>query len=375
MKLSSVYTKQWLGLDRMVWVTLATVALLSLGLVGYRLIGDEPCTNVVITVTGITEGKNKTYYVGETVSFAAPMAAGKSIKWDFGDKTNVEQGIRVTHNFMKEGDYTVTATVNGRCMQYERISIRKLVDANKLDSNSNLSNIFSNPIVGNTSPQVMQSVVFSSAIGARSYEWSILNMNNYPTIVEAQAQYTFLSPGPKVLQLMLDGDPKKVFKKDINVQPLPNLPSSAGAPPASIVVLPPLVRPQAGAPTATDPAVNNAVQALPEAPKPESAKTEPAKIERPKTQRISDDYFKDLLQDVVNNSLELADFDEYLCDKGKTRVLINDDKNWSNFQNLVQQIRGEKRVTIESVEQTIENGCVVKLKVKYDKKKKFPFIK
>ena len=64
-------------------------------------------------------------------------------------------------------------------------------------------------------------------------------------------------------------------------------------------------------------------------------------------------------------------FPDYLCDQGKTRVLVNDEKNWTNFYALCNTIRGDKRVTITEVEQIIENNCVVKLKVKYDRKKKF----
>ena len=78
-----------------------------------------------------------------------------------------------------------------------------------------------------------------------------------------------------------------------------------------------------------------------------------------------------MLQDVVNNNLDVADFNDYLCEQGKTRVLINDEKNWTNFSDLCQKIRGDKRVTITGVEQTLENNCVVKIKVKFDRKKKF----
>ena len=348
--------------------------ILSIGLASYKIAEEKPCVPIIVAINGTTKGLNKTFFIGETVRFAALFAEDKKISWDFGDQSKSEIGIRSTHSYRKEGVYPITVTIDGNCTQHDQVVIKQFIADTSVANNDAIKNLFGNPIDGNVSPTVMQSVIYSSTAEAKSYEWSISNYSNYPVKNTREAQFVFLTPGLKVLQLMLNGDPSKVYRKDIIVQPLPTVPKNTqDLPLPQVPVYVPQALPQ-----------NNAAAKEPDKPvdkpvdkpaevKPPEVKTEqqqPA-IVKPKTIRIGNENFKDMLQDVVNNNADVADFNDYLCDQGKTRVIINDEKNWTNFTTLCNTIRGDKRVTITEVEQIIENNCVVKLKVKYERKKKF----
>jgi len=361
-----------MGLDKSVWWVMLFFCILSIGLASYTIAEEKPCVNIIVAINGTTKGLNKTFFIGETVRFSALFAEDKKVRWDFGDRSNTEQGLRSTHTYKKEGVYPITITIDGSCIQHDQVVIKQFVSDTSVANNNAIKTLFGNPIDGNTSPTVMQSVIFSSTAIAKSYEWSISNYSNYPVKDTREAQFVFQTPGLKVLQLMLDGDPGKVYRKDIIVQPLPTVPKNTQDLPApQVPVYIPQPAPQVpkdNVKTEPDKPVDKPVD-KPAEIKPE-VKTEPA-IEKPKTIRIGNENFKDMLQDVVNNNADVADFNDYLCDQGKTRVLINDEKNWTTFAALCNKIRGDKRVTVTEVEQTIENNCVVKIKVKYDRKKKF----
>lgn len=370
---SALFTRRAMGLDKSVWWVMLACCILSIGLASYKIAEEKPCINIIVAINGTTKGSNKTFFIGETVRFSALFAEDKKISWDFGDHSNTEQGMRATHTYKKEGVFPITINIDGGCTQHDQVIIKQFVSDTSIANNNAIQNLFGNPIDGNTSPTVMQSVIFSSTIDAKSYEWSISNYSNYPVKTTREAQFVFQTPGLKVLQLILNGDQSKIYTKDIIVQPLPVVPKNTqDLPPPQVPVYIPQQQ-------QLPPNTNNA-KVEPEKPadkpvdkpaevKPE-VKTEPA-IVKPKTIRIGNENFKDMLQDVVNNNADVADFNDYLCDQGKTRVLVNDEKNWTNFSALCNTIRGDKRVTITEVEQIIENNCVVKLKVKYDRKKKF----
>ncbi|CAN5750617.1 hypothetical protein BH10BAC3_BH10BAC3_36390 [soil metagenome] len=368
---SSIFTKRKMGLDRNVWWVMFVCCVLAIGLASYKLAGEKPCVNVIVAINGTTQGLNKTFFIGETVRFSALFAEGKKIKWDFGDKSNNEQGLRSTHTFKSEGKFPITITIDGNCIQHDMVVIKKFISDTSAANNEAIRTLFGNPIDGNVSPTVMQSVIYSSTAVAKSYEWSVSNFSNYQVKNTRDAQFVFQTPGLKVLQLMLDGDPSKVYKKDIIVQPLPVLQNRTQdmPPPQVPVYIPqPINQAKDNGTTAVEKPADKPVD-KPAEIKPFEVKPDlPAK---PKTIRIGNENFKDMLQDVVENNLDVADFNDYLCDQGKTRVLINDEKNWTTFSSLCQKIRGDKRVTITEVEQTIENNCVVKIKVQYDRKKKF----
>jgi PKD repeat protein len=353
----------------MVWCVI-----LAIGLAGYKMTGNKPCVNVIVAINGTTQGLNKTFFIGETVRFSALFSEGKKVEWDFGDNSNVESGMRSTHTYKTEGRFPVTITIDGNCIQHDMVTIKKFIADTTVTNNDALKSLFGNPIDGNYSPTVGQAVVYSSTVDARSYEWSISNYSNYQIKNTKEAQYVFLTPGLKVLQLVLDGDPTKTYKKDIIVQPLSFASSGSqqAAPPPQIPVYIPSAPLSEKEKTQTEPEkpADKPIDKPVTDTKPE-VKTDAPVITKPVTIRIGNENFKDMLQDVVNNNLDVADFNDYLCDQGKTRVLINDEKNWTNFADLCNKIRGDKRVTITGVEQTLENNCVVKIKVKFDRKNKF----
>ena len=366
----SIYTRKFLGLDRKVWWVMIWCVILAIGLAGYKMSGNKPCVNVIVAINGTTQGLNKTFFIGETVRFSALFSEGRKVEWDFGDKSNKESGMRSTHTYKTEGRFPVTITIDGNCTQHDMVTIKKFIADTTVANNEALKTLFGNPIDGNYSPTVGQAVVYSSTAEARTYEWSISNYSNYAVKNTKEAQYVFLTPGLKVLQLVLDGDLTKTYKKDIIVQPLSFASggSQQPAPPPQIpVYIPSVPETVKEKPSETEKPADKPVDKPVTENKPEVKPDVPV-VNKPVSIRIGNENFKDMLQDVVNNNLDVADFNDYLCDQGKTRVLINKEKDWTNFSALCQKIRGDKRITITRVEQTIENNCVVKIKVQYDKK-------
>lgn len=335
-----IFTRSRKYLDQRVWLTMALVSLISLGLLGYKVASDIQCTPFEIALKGYTAGMANSYYVGEEIVFSTQMKGGTSIVWDFGDHSS-GKGTNVTHRYSTEGNYIITATVNGKCLESVSITITSLHQP------INLTTTLPNPITGPDAVHALEPINLTASGAGTSYEWMVLNSPDFPVQTKEIATYTFLSPGTRIIELKVDNDPKKVFRKTLQVLPAIETGNN-------------------------QPLVNENLTAPVIVPPPSLQKEEPnkeAEPEKPKTTIIPNEEFVAMFNQVTEGKKDLSSFNQYLCNGGQTKILANG-TDWETLISFYQKINDKKKYDIKSVEavRDPESNCVTVLKVKYKKR-------
>jgi PKD repeat protein len=351
--------KRKMGLDRQVWFTMLIVSIISLGLAAYKTVTDKPCAPLNIEISGINIGRDESYFVNDVVSFSVSIRNNPSqnISWDFGDNTPVIKGAHVNHIYARDGAFTVTATTNGNCTDIKVVNVRKQLIRRQVIGNQVLT---SQIMEGNFTPRVNERINYRCLVTASSYEWRILDRNNFPIQTTREAMFSFASPHPYILQLKLDNDISKTFTRTIYVAPIFSTNSEVQEPSPSIHI-PPAPNPT---PTPT--------------PNP-NPPTNPTTVPRPsvdttqkiaKFKEVSEGHFRRLLEGVLEGTKDVHDFDELLCEGVRTHVIINDETNWRFFEDLCNMIRGKKnnrKIDWIKVNRD-DNKCVINLQVGLKKK-------
>ena len=375
MKLSGIFTKRRLGLDRSIWLTMMVVCVLSIGLAGYKIIGEKPCpAHIPVAISSNNNSKNNVFFVGEAIRFAAPMEGSQQVIWNFGDRTPQIQGMRVTHTYSTDGQFLITVTVNGRCVENQTVMIKKLRETAGIDSSNALIQALSNPINGNFTPEQGRQTTYTSAVPASSYEWSVVDEINMPKMTTPTCTYTFQAKKQYKLKLVLNADPQKTYYKDIIVTALtiPDVPVTGGGMQTtpSNILLPPVAPPVL--PRKEDPVTNHNLPPVTNTDNKPPANDPPA---GKKTIGMSPEGWKSDLQEVVEGRKPLAEFDDYICDLQSDIVYLNKDDKKISFIKLFQIMNNNKRIKSETI--TVDRvynsktNCLEALSVKYEEKKKF----
>lgn len=329
-----IFTKQLMGLDYRVWKTMLIISILSLGLLSYRLIDKKKCTPVTFLIKTINTHSDSIFNVGETLSFISSVT-NEETTWDFGDNSAKITGQYVSHVYTTAGTYKVSASTGTACESIQNINVQEPVAAPQNDN----AVVTGQEIVGPISTTVGKEELFTCMVNAKSYEWTI---SNYPSMTQSggTAKLRFPTAGKFLVQVTLDGDRTKRYTKEINVDPEPTPPS-----PGTVDV---------------KPLIPETVQPLPTIP-------------QNNTVKITDDIFKGYLGKVVDKKMTAADFDNYLCYKGDTKVILNGEL--MTFNAMCDEISGKKRrkliigktkIKIQTAEMRRDkDGCVNIIEVKY----------
>jgi PKD repeat protein len=354
-KISGIYTRSKMGIDNKVWLTLLITALISVGLFGFKIATTEPCYDIKLTLKGVVEHPfANNYFVGESIIFKANMKKAQKVEWDFGDGTPVRVGEKITHNYAKEGNFLVTATVNGKCMQSLNVHISQVAM-----SESNTTAAVSadpNAIVGKDFAAAGELSIYQTAATAGTYEWTVEGNATFPPKNGNKVSYSFTDPGTYIVMLKLDNDDSKVYRKTVVVSLNP-----AAAKGASLDELPPLPLP--APPPAGGGSNSDAGSA--------SAET-PAAAEK-RFELIPDPILKNQLQDVVEGKETLENIAKNMCDGMNTKVRGNG-KIYANLTLFSEELKGKKGVLglggkrkIKSVHANRETGnnCIYRLDVEY----------
>lgn len=328
-----ILTRKTLGLDHRVWRVMIVLFVLSIGLYSYTLIEKPKCTPVDFKIKTIDN--DSVYSTDEILSFSS-LRFEKNITWDFGDNSPHGTGTFVTHRFASEGKYFIKVTVNSDCQFIKPITVRKAI----VESISTREQIDGHP-----STFVGASESYTSLAKANTYEWSVENHPEYGVLNGQSVTYKFMSSGDFTIQLTLDKDRFKIYRKSVTV-------------------------------------VEN------EKPKPVEKierlidydklakldKNNPAK----EKMGISEIAFAEYLEKVIAGQYFAKDFYDYLCMEGRTPVIINgkadrqvtfeqacaelNGKRKSKFLGL-----GKKSVHIKSVRLNRDNeNCVTLVEIKYE---------
>lgn len=335
----NIFTHTILHLDRRVAFTLLAIGILSVGLLGYKIAEDVQCVPFKIITRGYSAGQSNSFYLGQTLHFKTDFNGKADISWDFGDKIQAA-GDSATHAYTHEGSFIVTATISGKCVETYKVIIIQLEQQKSANSVS-----MENPISGPELVYAGDPASFNCALAADSYEWTILNASEFPAQTNASATYNFPIAGTRIIELKLDGDANKIFRK--NVQVLPQVKVESAKPLPNPADLPPLP------PPSLDKNDNKDKEEQPT---------------KPKVLIIPDEEFKSLLENATEGKADLQTISQYLCNGAQTKALLNG-TDWETVGGFLAKVYNKKKYDIKSVETVRdENKCVTILKIKYKKR-------
>lgn len=354
-KLSATYSRARMGLDNKVWLTLLATALLSLGLLGFRLATGESCREIRIALKGVVAHERAhTYFAGESIIFNASMNGGRSVQWDFGDGSPAAHGASVTHAFINEGNYLVTATVNGRCLQSVNVHISEVV----LPKTATVSAPADpNGIIGKDYAAAGELSVYQTAAAAELYEWTVEGNGTFPARTGNKVSYSFTEPGTYIIQLKLDNDASKVYRKTVvvSVNPVDARGATADELPPLPLPAPPVAGGQPASPLASTGA-------------PEAAAPAEKKVEI-----IPDPILRNQLQDVIDGKESLENIARFMCEGMNGKVKANG-TIYGNMSLFGEALKGKKGMLglggkrkIKSIHANRETGsnCIFRLDVEY----------
>jgi hypothetical protein len=355
-KLSNIYHKSRLGIDNKVWLVMLCTVLAGLGVLSFKVATTERCQTVSLNMKGVMEHDMEHYYfTGENISFTAGMPKSQEIVWDFGDGSPAASGSTVQHSYQNEGNYLVTVTINQRCREAVNVHISQPV-LKTLALPSNTGNE-ERTIIGKDYAQVGELSIYQTETTAEQYEWSIENNAAFGVKTGNKAAFSFTDPGSYTIQLKLNNDPNRVYRKTIIVQAI-NLKNTAIKPDE----LPPLPLP--------------APQDKPGAPSgnlPSESHTENNTATEKKFEVIPDQIFKEIFQEIADGKSEAADVAKYLCDGAGTKVRGNG-KTFSNLGLFCEELKGKKgmlglggkrKIKSVSAKREIGSNCVYWLDIDY----------
>jgi PKD repeat protein len=338
MNAETIYTRRIMGLDKNIWLTMLVVAVLSLGLLGYKIIDNKnarPCTPFIISVTTPGTENDSVFTAGEMLLIKAIASSGVQLNWDYGDGSQEEVGSIKTHKYEKPGLYSITTSLNGRCETVKRIIVTPMRGEAK-------PNISAGSITGNTTAIAGTEEIYSAPVAADSYEWIIVNNPKFAPQRSATARFTFHSKGTYTIQLTLNKDREKVMTKNITVLDVPKQPGNDLDNVHRLI--PNFDKPTKDQPIPSEPPVSTPTPSQP-LPK-QVIMPEP---EKKPVKKISTALFQSYLEEVISGEKTASDFFPYLAFKSSTQVKVNDDKYAITFQQYCQRIAGDKKLTIKSV--------------------------
>ena len=339
-------TKQWGKIDFRVWMSLIVLVFISLALFGYKVATTVKCPAITIELAGKlnhADEKENTYFVNEQVTFnASVQSLSKNIVWDFGDKTETQSGAGVTHIFTKEGNYLVTATVDGKCS--EAINVR-IVQSNSA-TGGDAPDL--NPIVSNDIISLGEEATFNTTAQAQTYTWSVDELPELGKVNTPDAMFMFSKPGNYTVSLLLDNG--TVHKKLIQVtDPLAGAGSTVPLPPTSPMDIPP-------APTTPLPMPEEKKEdpVVKEEPKPETPPEKPKKL----YDQLPLPAIKAMLEGVTEGKKGLTDFDNILCNGAGTKVMANNQS--TTFAALLNELQEKKGLPLMKRKRKIQDVKVVR---------------
>lgn len=352
---SSTFTRFYQGLDKRIWLTIALLSLLALGLLGFKIVTYQSCNLVNIQLKGVVPHDYQNhYFVGESIIFNITDPNAKNVVWDFGDGTALTQGKKQIHSYVHEGTFLVTVRVNGKCAQSVNLTISQAVMQR---SNVITPPADANGILGKDVTNPGELSIYQTEATARDYTWIVENRPDIAVKNGQMASFTFMEPGTYSLVLTLDKDPNKVYRKTVIV----NAAKPISMAPAD---LPPLPIPSA-------PPLKDERNATDENSNANTANNTDATVR--KYEILPDQWLQKKLQSVIDNEETMENFAKSMCDGLNTKVKGNG-TIYGTMTLFEKAIKGKKGVLglggsrkIKSVSAQRETGsnCIYLLIVEY----------
>lgn len=284
------------------------------------------------------------FSVGEVIEFHNETLNATDWKWDFGDGSPRETKNHALHKYTEPGIYTVTLVINGFCLKEKKIQIKdhgEILDRTKLPT-----------IIAPKIATVGQKINFTYKYYTNetfSWEWCFGETGQIDNTNEF-ASYSFRTPGPKTITLIVNGEYKFKTSKIIYIKPRPTFKKD------SEMML------EEGY-TYEKPV--NAFYKPKGNPKPDYSDTWLKPIPTRSKERhitefapdISENQFELLIHQVANQTKQKEDFSKYICDNYQIPVIKNGDQVIA-FEEFCTRIKG-KEIKIESLRLTRDNlNCI-----------------
>jgi len=178
-------------IDENVFITMGTVCLLALIVLGFQYAGKETCQPVSIAYSD-------SLMAGNIIRFRADMPGGQAYLWNFGDGTSKEEKAgTTTHIFKSAGLYEVLVLVNGSCDQTRTILVK---DAPIVINTGLLPVIISSDTLYTGKPAIFT----DGSTASTSWEWSFGETNSVNDTNQT-ATYVYNTPGYKKVYLRVNG--------------------------------------------------------------------------------------------------------------------------------------------------------------------------
>lgn len=298
-----------------------------------------------------------TFQNQESIEFYDKTPNAKSWEWDFGDGSAPDTRRHTFHIYKKPGDYYITLTVNGSCVNEKRITLKNKL----LAQDESGAQIITPKIITAGQPAYIR----AQSDDAKTWEWTFGENKGLDETV-ADPVYTFTTAGEKTITLVINGDFSNIIKKVIYVHPKVITKTN----PLDVATY--VYEKKDAAfylPRGTvkkDP-LEEMLQYVPVAPRSKIKKDSIIAIK--KAPKISEDQFEILLHKVAEGSKVKDDFADYLCDDLDIPVVKND-HDLLTFTELCAQLKGQK-IKIESIRlnKDKQNNCIKGLNIRYKVKK------
>ena len=330
-----LYSRSIFGLDLRIWTMLLIVVFASILLLGFKILNRTSCGPVSLLTQGtIAHKSNSVFYVNESITFTAKAGKGDKVQWSFDDGSPLSSGFEKKHSFTDEGDFMVTAIINGKCREIVPVTIiQRGSDSKVLIEESQRQS----PIVGKTFATAGVPETYTTNVQANKYKWIVENNTNFEEKLGKSVSFSFSDTGTYNLTLELDDDLRKSWKQIVVVRSASaneKLSDPSLIPPPNPV---PIIRPEPDkkedqvkvtAPDNTAPPLTDPVP-LP---------TKPAK----KYLQIARPELESMLKDVVEKKRNVPDFENILCEGGNTKVTAND--KTMTFAELCKKLQDRKGI-------------------------------
>jgi hypothetical protein len=320
---------------------MSVVALLAIGIFGFRYMSNKPCKEVTILPEAVNskllENGDFITFTGTPVRFTSTATPSDESEWSFGDGTGKTlAGQTVVYTFTEPGQFVVELTVNDRCKEFKYVTVQK---TQKLIDPDLIPHI----IASAQEIDLGKEVVFTdSTKKATQWEWRFGETGAIDDVKQT-AKYAFTTSGVKTVTLVINGNPDlnttyKIFVKDKPLAPG----QSAGALPN----------------------IGDAVKAKPE--------TDPINLaNRPPA--ITDQQFSAMLEEVVKGKQFATAFSVYLCDYLKLPIkykVEGDKEKTVSFEEMCADLKGMRRVKKIITRLNIQEstGCIIDAWIKVDRR-------
>jgi hypothetical protein len=342
MSTTRLYTGRINGLDYRVWLAMFVLCIICFAWVGYNQLKVKGASNKSFSSLKIAvDGKESSvlvYPVERLAIFQVLPATKSRIEWEFDDGSPKAYGRIIQHRFQKEGNYIVTAMIDGQHKITQEIVIKNVPS---LLTGTQLISIHGDSFKTIAGSQIRLTGVANFPV--QSYTWRVLETND---MKEGETVFfSFPAEGKYQVQLIANNDITKTDTRKVEVVAIPSIPSTlpSGFPP-QVPGMGPYPPPDGGG-------------GNPKPPKPfeqpeqsqNKPSTQPPTVDVDANKRldISEETFKELLQSVLNGKEEINRLYDYLDLDETTSVSVNGSEDLTKLKTFCQENKKQKIETLK----------------------------